>query len=168
MTAKRLSTRLAFSLMLAAAMAPWVLGETRHTNTPPVRHRIWTPSLYGLNMYHYLGPITPYAPGFFPLDGWYGVYYPPLFEPPRYNPALPGSVPAPWQYRAPDWYYRQPYAPYIYPPPFYGGYYQPNTYYWWHYRYFNQPWTGPGWHSYRGMRDRQGNSQAPTEVPRSR
>jgi len=163
MTAKGLLTRLTFSSVLVVGMASWAVGRER-----PVRHRIWNPSLHGLNLYHYLGPIAPYAPGFFPPDGWYYGYIPPLFEPPRYNPALPGSVPAPWQYRAPDWYYRQPsYSPYVYPPPFYGGYYLPDTYQYYYYRWYNQP-LRPGWQSYRGLRDRPAHPQAPTEVPRGR
>jgi len=152
MTAKKVPTRLAFSLVLVAVMASWAMGETRQANSTPVWYRIWTPNLYGLNMYHYLGPIAPYAPGFYPLDGW---YYPPLFAPPRYSPLLPGSFPAPG------------YVPYAYPPPYYGGYYPLNTYQWWYYRWYNQPWDGPRRHNYRGIRDGRPNPQAPTEVPRS-
>lgn len=168
MTAKRSSTRLVFSLVLVAGVASWAMGQVRQVRPTPVWYRIWTPKLYGLNRYHYLGPIAPYAPGSFSLDGWYDGCYPPLFETPRHNPALPGSVPAPWPYGASDWYYRRPYAPYVDPPPFYGGYYSPNTYQLYYGYSSGHPWNGPFWHWYRGIRDGRSSPEAPTEVPRSR
>jgi hypothetical protein len=164
MTAKGLLTRLTFSLVLVGGMTPWAMSQTRQVNPRPVWYRIWTPYLYGPNTYPYLGPIAPYAPGFFPLDSWYW-YEPPLFSPPRYNPALPGSVPAPWQVPAPDWYYRQPYGPYAYPPPFYGGYNVPGPYQSYYWYFYTQPWNRPGWHGDLRIFARP-NSQAPTEVPR--
>jgi hypothetical protein len=149
MTAKRVSTRLAFSLVLAAAMASLAMGETRQVRSTPVWYQVWTPNLYGLNMYNYLGPIAPYAPGFFPLDGYYGYYYNPM-------PSPFGTIGS---------YY--PYTPYVYPPPFYGGYYTPNTNQWWYYRWYNRPGNGPGY-NYRGLRPGRSSPQAPTQVPRSR
>jgi hypothetical protein len=166
MTAKGLLTRLAFLLVLAAGMAPWALGQARsvdrdrHVGSRPPEHRTFIPYIpYGFNTYYYPGPIAPYAPGFFPLDGLYNWYYPPLFSPPRYSPLLPGSTPVPLQ--APDWYYN----PYVYPPPYYGGYY-PTSPYQWYYGYA-QPWNRPGWQRDFRLRPGRPNPQAPTEVPRN-
>jgi hypothetical protein len=179
MTAKGLLTRLAFSLVLAAVTVPWAMGQARGVRPQFVQYGVWTDDgSYGPNMYHYLGPIEPYAQGSFPLDNnyadsdewWSGS----LFQPPRFNPALPGSVPAPWQYAAPDWYYRQPYywQP-AYPPPFYGGYYYPPSYYSYprsaypRYYGYSDNWSGNNlaWRRYmRSMRARP-NADAPTEVP---
>ena len=163
MTARGLLTRLAFSLVLAAGMAPWAVGGVQHVNLTPMSYQTWTPYSYGPDMHHYLGPIEPYAPDSMPADDTYNEYYQD-FLPPRINPALPGSVPAPWQLPAQDFDYRQPYyGPFAYPPPFYGGfynYYPPAVYPW----YYGYPY---GWHGELRIFAKP-NSQAPTEVPRGR
>lgn len=159
MAAKGLLTRLTFSLVLVAGMVPWAMSQTRQVSTMPVSYQIWTPYSYGPNAYDYPGPTDLYAPDFMSPYGTYDERYGQLFLPPRFNPALPGSVPAPWQLPAPDWYCRQPYyGPFAYSSPFFGGYsyYPPSMY---------PPYYG--WHGSLRIFARP-NSQAPTEVPRGR
>ena len=130
MTARGLPTWLASSLVLAVGMVPWIAGQTRDTGVQPLQYGVRTPDLSGLNMYHYLGPIAPYAPGFFPVDvnsgnEWYsgqtlsalsgGLYYNPYQSLPSESyyypyPSFPspssGSYyPYPPEYPYPDYEY---------------------------------------------------------------
>ncbi len=155
MTAKRISTRLAFSLVLVVATTSLASGQISPAWFPNIRG-LDIGSYYG-NYGYYPGPIAPYAYGFFPYNGWYNVYSPPYYVP------LPGG----WSYvpGAGSFFYWDN-LPRYYPPPYYGGYYAPNTGYWWNYSYPHRPWQQQGWQRYRGLRDRPASPQAPTEVPR--
>jgi hypothetical protein len=93
MNVKRLFARLAFSLVFAAAMAPWARGQG------------WVPNFHGLDVYSYNSPSSYYPPLYvvppwpYVAPDWY--YYQPYASygyPPFY-----GGYYAPNNYQG--WYY---------------------------------------------------------------
>jgi hypothetical protein len=112
MTAITAGRWLIVSSVIVATAAGGAFAKTPQRKLGPTDYQLWVP---GVNMYHYLGPIEPYAYGSFPLQSWNYWYNSPAYPPPSYGPGY-----SPYGY---------PYVPYSYSPYSYGPYsYGPYAY----------------------------------------